>query len=223
MSRLCSMRAHQRRGGFSLIELLVAIAIIAVLAALLLPALSAAKSKARAVQCRSQVRQLGLAMSMYGDDHRQRLPAASGSVPWSSRTATPWLRPLLSYYNTTNLLTCPTVSKLHHQSPYSYFLGVRAIYAETGERGELRWSRLRYPAQYLLSGDANWPFDPSDADPDNYSQDTLFEYPTIVHGRRVNVLFGDLHVQGYPKFDSLDMTYAFNGPGVAFDEFPTVP
>jgi prepilin-type N-terminal cleavage/methylation domain-containing protein/prepilin-type processing-associated H-X9-DG protein len=217
------MDLSRKPRGFTLIELLVVIAIIAILAAMLLPALSKARAKAQAARCTSQLRQLGLAMRMYGDDHRERLPAPSGSVTWTNVAPKPWLRPLLEYYNTTNVLTCPNVSRLHMQSPFSYFLGVRAIYAETGMRGELRWQRVRYPTHYVLSGDANWPFDPGDADPDNYSQDTLFEYPNTVHGNLVNVLFGDLHVRGHREFDPGAMTYAFARLSVPFDGFPAAP
>ncbi len=63
---------HQH--GFTLIELLVVIAIIAILAALLLPALSAAKARAKAVQCMNNMRQILLASGMYADDYNGGLP-----------------------------------------------------------------------------------------------------------------------------------------------------
>ncbi|MBE6370160.1 MAG: DUF1559 domain-containing protein [Lentisphaerae bacterium] len=61
----------RRNQHFTLIELLVVIAIIAILAAMLLPALSAARSSARTANCRSNIRQLGLALLLYTEDNKE--------------------------------------------------------------------------------------------------------------------------------------------------------
>lgn len=92
-----------RRRGFTLIELLVIIAIIGLLIALLLPALQASRASARTAACKSSMRQIGLALHMYANNHRGRFPLTAHAGREAS-----WVYSLAPYLeNVDDMRICP--------------------------------------------------------------------------------------------------------------------
>jgi prepilin-type N-terminal cleavage/methylation domain-containing protein len=122
------LRRRGARGAFTLVELLVVIAIIALLAACLLPALSRAQQSARAIQCLSQMRQLGLAVRLYADDHNDLFPRSQHSAFANNQLS--WGRAIAPELGTSTPAWTNLFSTLYHcpsdkrKSPWSYGLNV---------------------------------------------------------------------------------------------------
>ncbi|MBV9463153.1 MAG: type II secretion system protein, partial [Verrucomicrobiae bacterium] len=120
--------------SFSLIELLIVSAIIAVLSALLMPALSSAKLNAKDIQCVSNERQVHMALYLYCQDHDQRYPRFT-SPSWQNQKDQ--LTMLSNYVGKLDFLRCPLANGdvINDPTQSAYFSQVIS--------GKLQWSEYK--------------------------------------------------------------------------------
>lgn len=135
------------RRGFTLIELLVVVAIIAILAALLFPAFAKARESARRTTCVSNLRQLGLGISMYAQENDSLYPLSSS--PSSQVPRTRWADSIFPYVKSAEMFRCPTTPP-------------NLITKAFAHDSSLRYGGFGYNYQYL--GNSRFPFAASDAE-----------------------------------------------------------
>jgi prepilin-type N-terminal cleavage/methylation domain-containing protein/prepilin-type processing-associated H-X9-DG protein len=176
--------------GFTLIELLVVIAIIAILASLLLPVLSRVKVKGQSIKCVNNLKQLGLAWTMYPDDNNDVLPLndvidlSPPNLPYFQSTTNSWVA------GCANLDTNDAKIKLGTLFPYAGSSGVYKCPADKST--VLNKPQLPRTRHYSMSGSMG------DVDP---------SYPSF---RK----FSDIKVPSPSKaFVFIDEHPAFDGDG----------
>jgi prepilin-type N-terminal cleavage/methylation domain-containing protein/prepilin-type processing-associated H-X9-DG protein len=219
-----------RRRGFTLIELLVVIAIIAILAAILFPVFARAREAARATSCRSNLKQLGTAASMYEQDYDENcLPAftlqAFGKL-WYD-LAEPYVKNIgtngTSYNLNGKIYSCPTApipatDPVNLRRPYGYnytylgrqttIVGLAAVQqpASTIRIAEIWRIDATFPAPGIGSYLA---YPPSSGTSANI-------YPRDWHNDTTNVLFVDGHVKAMKRAQIMMP----GGPALQYDTDP---
>jgi prepilin-type N-terminal cleavage/methylation domain-containing protein/prepilin-type processing-associated H-X9-DG protein len=222
-----------RRKGFTLIELLVVIAIIAILAAILFPVFAQAREAARATTCRSNLKQLGTAATMYEQDYDEIcLPGYAGTVQtygylWPD-LLDPYLKNLGNKVGTAynfdgKVYMCPTAPVIADKTvrrPYGYnytYLGrstilvsLAAVQAPSSTFRLVELWRIDPSGVGVAPGIGSYlAYPPSSATAANiYSRDW--------HSGKSNILFVDGHV----KSMKVDQIYMKGGAGTPYDIDP---
>lgn len=219
------IQGHRRnKTAFTLIELLVVITIITLLISILLPALAAARSAARQVACQSNLRQIGMGLYLYGNDHDGYLPAKNGWWWYSAPSAlagdlvnNDYLpSDDTSIWGYTNMLLCPddpnagyykNVKKIYplsyryRQSSNGARLGISANaqplrigIKPSGYKNYMIW----WVTELHRTIDSNIRSYPTNGDSQYvatpYSGPDTYSYDSVWHEKGTNALYEDGHV-----------------------------
>ncbi len=209
--------------GFSVVELLVMIAVLALLAALLLPSFSRVRSASRQIACSIQLKRIDDGLSKHAEDFDHRYAIAGGLVAWGQVDPTThkpsWMRQVEPYVSGMGVFSgCaayPVPSEFH------YFLGARGAYIDAGQKfAAVDRQKVRFPSAFVVTGDNNFsPFEilgeTQDADKDDYtfmtqvfSRDDTHWSPQ--HSGMLNTAFADGHVAVFDRSDNDRMTYRYD-------------
>ncbi len=211
---------HGRRFAFTLIELLVVIAIIAVLASLLLPSLAHAKQAGQSTACKSNLHQIGIALSLYVGEY-QKYPAwVSGDAFGPAAKLSLWDSALLAYAaNNRGVFVCPAnkrapawtnnVTEPQPNPSYGYnvagtgryrttapSLGLDATVNNRGSSVCLGEAQVKTPSDMLAVTDANLTTTTGgDHDLDDLYPLNLLAALGARHNEGANAVFCDIHVE----------------------------
>ncbi len=138
--------------AFTLIELLVVIAIIAILAAILFPVFAQAREKARQTACLSNVKQMALAVAMYGQDYQSFPMYAYASGGQQLR----WWNQIEPYTKSRELFLCPTVPQLRYGRNMAYGYNYQYLGNSRGDcwNVPVTESQIESPAEMLAIADS---------------------------------------------------------------------
>ncbi len=241
MIACCQRSSHP---GFTLVELLVVMAIISILIGLSYPALMTALSHARTLKCSSNLHQIASAMITYAGDNNGNLPDSGSAVAYGNIDANTgqygWTEQLESYLgvgsakenSAGSIFQCPDwqqVVKADGTYPnmyYSYYNGAHASHAQSATFVPVSLIKMRTPSAHILAGDVANPnafagdvgtTDIHDCDKSDYNLDAAFSSTITIHGGWVNIAFADGHVENLRSFDPAKMTTVYQGPGTAFN------